>query len=327
MAGSNDTARGADVSHLYKGVEISIERIGPEAAKEMLECNVDNRSPKKSALAKALEDGEWQLNGETIVFSDTGRLIDGQNRLIAVIKTGVPIDTIVVSTQHDPDVEQVQIRRDVEKILLPRVVKRLPKETQKLFDSGKGKHASLKLYVNPTGKFVIGGPHGDTGLTGRKIIVDTYGGRGAHGGGAFSGKDSSKVDRSAAYATRHIAKNLVGAGLCDECLVQVAYAIGVAEPVGLYVNTYGTAHVAMTDGEIAEKVKKLFDLRPYAIVERFGLKNPIFQPTAAYGHMGRDPYEAEVTVYKNGKPQQKTVQFFGWEKLDMVDAVKKGFQL
>ena len=237
------------------------------------------------------------------------------------------IDTIVVSTQHDPDVEQEQIRRDVEKILLPRVVKRLPKETQKLFDSGKGKHASLKLYVNPTGKFVIGGPHGDTGLTGRKIIVDTYGGRGAHGGGAFSGKDSSKVDRSAAYATRHIAKNLVGAGLCDECLVQVAYAIGVAEPVGLYVNTYGTAHVAMTDGEIAEKVKKLFDLRPYAIVERFGLKNPIFRPTAAYGHMGRDPYEAEVTVYKNGKPQQKTVQFFGWEKLDMVDAVKKGFQL
>ena len=237
------------------------------------------------------------------------------------------IDTIVVSTQHDPDVEQVQIRRDVEKILLPRVVKRLPKETQKLFDSGKGKHASLKLYVNPTGIFVIGGPHGDTGLTGRKIIVDTYGGRGAHGGGAFSGKDSSKVDRSAAYATRHIAKNLVGAGLCDECLVQVAYAIGVAEPVGLYVNTYGTAHVAMTDGEIAEKVKKLFDLRPYAIVERFGLKNPIFRPTAAYGHMGRDPYEAEVTVYKNGKPQQKTVQFFGWEKLDMVDAVKKGFQL
>ena len=231
------------------------------------------------------------------------------------------IDTIVVSTQHDPDVEQEQIRRDVEKILLPRVVKRLPKGIQKLF--GK----DVKLFVNPTGKFVIGGPHGDTGLTGRKIIVDTYGGRGAHGGGAFSGKDSSKVDRSAAYATRHIAKNLVAAGVCDECLVQVAYAIGVAEPVGLYVNTYGTAHVQMHDGAIAEKVKKLFDLRPYAIVERFGLKNPIFRPTAAYGHMGRDPYEAEVTVYRNGKPQQKTVQFFGWEKLDMVDSIKKEFKL
>ena len=231
------------------------------------------------------------------------------------------IDTIVVSTQHDPDAGQEQIRKDVEKILLPRVVKRLPKATQKLF--GK----DVKLFVNPTGKFVIGGPHGDTGLTGRKIIVDTYGGRGAHGGGAFSGKDASKVDRSAAYATRHIAKNLVAAGVCDEVLVQVAYAIGVAEPVGLYVNTYGTAHVKMHDGEIAEKVKKLFDLRPYAIVERFGLKNPIFRPTAAYGHMGRDPYEAEVTVYKNGKAQQKSVQFFGWEKTDMVDAIRKEFKL
>ena len=231
------------------------------------------------------------------------------------------IDTIVVSTQHDPDAGQEQIRKDVEKILLPRVVKRLPKATQKLF--GK----DVKLFVNPTGKFVIGGPHGDTGLTGRKIIVDTYGGRGAHGGGAFSGKDASKVDRSAAYATRHIAKNLVAAGVCDEVLVQVAYAIGVAEPVGLYVNTYGTAHVKMHDGAIAEKVKKLFDLRPYAIVERFGLKNPIFRPTAAYGHMGRDPYEAEVTVYKNGKAQQKSVQFFGWEKTDMVDAIRKEFKL
>ena len=242
------------------------------------------------------------------------------------------IDTIVVSTQHDPDVEQEQIRADVEKILLPRVVKRLPKATQKLFEKAAPTNSqssifNFQLHVNPTGKFVIGGPHGDTGLTGRKIIVDTYGGRGAHGGGAFSGKDASKVDRSAAYATRHIAKNLVAAGLCDEALVQVAYAIGVAEPVGLYVNTYGTAKVALSDGEIAAKVKKLFDLRPYAIVERFGLKNPIFRPTAAYGHMGRDPYEAEVTVYKAGKPVQKTVQFFGWEKLDMVDAIKKAFKL
>ena len=232
------------------------------------------------------------------------------------------IDTIVVSTQHDPDVEQDQIRRDIEKILLPRVVKRLPKATQKLF--GK----DVKLFVNPTGKFVIGGPHGDTGLTGRKIIVDTYGGRGAHGGGAFSGKDASKVDRSAAYATRHIAKNLVAAGVCDECLVQVAYAIGVAEPVGLYVNTYGSAKVKMTDGEIAERIKKIFDLRPYAIVERFGLKNPIFRPTAAYGHMGRDPYTKEVTTFdSNGHKHKKEVQFFGWEKLDYVDKIKKSFNL
>ena len=237
------------------------------------------------------------------------------------------IDTIVVSTQHDPDVTQEQIRTDVEHILLPRVIKRLPKATQRIFKIQNSKF-DFKLHVNPTGKFVIGGPHGDTGLTGRKIIVDTYGGRGAHGGGAFSGKDASKVDRSAAYATRHIAKNLVAAGLCDECLVQVAYAIGVAEPVGLYINTYGTAKVKMSDGEIAARVKRLFDLRPYAIVERFGLKNPIFRPTAAYGHMGRDPFEAEVVVYDAaGRRRKKKVQFFGWEKLDMVGAIKKEFNL
>ena len=232
------------------------------------------------------------------------------------------IDTIVVSTQHDPDVEQEKIRKDVEQVLLPRVVKRLPKATQKLF--GK----DVKLFVNPTGKFVIGGPHGDTGLTGRKIIVDTYGGRGAHGGGAFSGKDASKVDRSAAYATRHIAKNLVASGLCDEVLIQVAYAIGVAEPVGLYVNTYGTAKIDISDGEIAAKVLKIFDMRPYAIVERFGLKNPIFRPTAAYGHMGRDPYTEEITVFDaEGRKHKKKVQFFGWEKLDYVDKIKKVFNL
>ncbi len=237
------------------------------------------------------------------------------------------IDTIVVSTQHDPDATQEQIRSDVEKVLLPRVIKRLPKATQKLFKDQQSKY-TFKLFVNPTGKFVIGGPHGDTGLTGRKIIVDTYGGRGAHGGGAFSGKDSSKVDRSAAYATRHIAKNLVAAGLCDEALVQVAYAIGIAEPVGLYINTYGTAKVPMSDGEIAAHVKRLFDLRPYAIVERFGLKNPIFRPTAAYGHMGRDPYEDTVLVYDAaGRRRKKKVQFFGWEKLDMVDAIKKEFKI
>lgn len=237
------------------------------------------------------------------------------------------IEAIVLSTQHDEfDTEEnmlQKIRKDVEEILIPRVLKRLPKENQKLFSQ-----KDYKLHVNPTGKFVIGGPHGDTGLTGRKIIVDTYGGRGAHGGGAFSGKDSSKVDRSAAYATRHIAKNLVAAGVCDEALVQIAYAIGVAEPVGLYVNTYGTAHVKMSDGEIAQKVKKIFDMRPYAIVERFGLKNPIFAPTAAYGHMGRDPYTQEVTLYDaKGRPFTKTVDFFGWEKLDYVEKIRKSFKL
>ena len=179
------------------------------------------------------------------------------------------------------------------------------------------------LHVNPTGKFVIGGPHGDTGLTGRKIIVDTYGGRGAHGGGAFSGKDPSKVDRSAAYAARYIAKNLVAAGVADQCLVQLAYAIGVAKPVSVFVDTYGTAVNGLSDGEIAEKVAGLFDLRPAAIIRKFGLKNPIYAPTAAYGHMGRKPYRKTVTV--QGK--EKIVQFFGWELLDSVSAVKKAFGL
>lgn len=237
------------------------------------------------------------------------------------------VDTIVLSTQHDEfDTERrmlKQIEKDVREILIPRVLKRISTKNRALFAK-----KDYKLFVNPTGKFVIGGPHGDTGLTGRKIIVDTYGGRGAHGGGAFSGKDPSKVDRSAAYATRHIAKNMVAAGLCDEVLVQVAYAIGVAEPVGFYVNTYGTAKVKMTDGEIAKRVEKLFDMRPYAITQRFGLKNPIFCPTAAYGHMGRDPFEDYVTVFDAaGRKRQKKVQFFGWEKLDMVDAIKKEFKL
>ena len=244
--------------------------------------------------------------------------------------SGVPqrIHTIVVSTQHDEfesdDNKMLeQIKSDVETILIPRVVSKLSEENQSLFTK-----KDYKLLVNPTGKFVIGGPHGDTGLTGRKIIVDTYGGRGAHGGGAFSGKDSSKVDRSGAYATRHIAKNLVAAGICDEVLVQVAYAIGVAEPIGLYVNTYGTAKIGLSDGEIAQKVSEIFDMRPYAIVERFGLKNPIFGPTAAYGHIGRDPYESEVTIYdRNGLATNKRVQFFGWEKLDYIDNIKKAFSL
>ena len=249
------------------------------------------------------------------------------------------IDTIVISTQHDEfmddDAAMIdKIEHDVRTILLPRLKKLLPQKVRNLFKS------DMKLFVNPTGKFVIGGPHGDTGLTGRKIIVDTYGGRGAHGGGAFSGKDSSKVDRSAAYAARHIAKNIVAAGVCDEALVQIAYAIGVAQPVGFYVNTYGTAHVKdangrkMGDAEIAEKLKTLFDLRPYAIVKRFGLKNPIFEPTASYGHFGRDPFTAKVEVlYKdkdtfteNGK-NYKNVEFFAWEKLDMVPEIQKVFSL
>ena len=236
------------------------------------------------------------------------------------------IDTIVISTQHDDfDTEERMletIRKDVEKVLIPRVLTKISEDNRKLF-AGQ----DYKLHVNPTGKFVIGGPHGDTGLTGRKIIVDTYGGRGAHGGGAFSGKDPSKVDRSAAYATRHIAKNLVAAGVCDEVLVQVAYAIGVAQPVGLYVNTYGTAKVPMSDGQIAEKVKKIFDMTPYAIVERFGLKNPIYFETAKYGHFGRDPFRREVTLYRKGKEQKKEVDFFAWEKLDYVEKIQKAFKI
>lgn len=234
------------------------------------------------------------------------------------------IHTIVVSTQHDPfDLDETrmlaQIKDDVQNILIPRVKKLLTDDLHHLFDK------KFILHVNPTGKFVIGGPHGDTGLTGRKIIVDTYGGKGAHGGGAFSGKDSSKVDRSAAYAARHIAKNLVAAGVADEVLVQVAYAIGVAKPVGLYVNTYGTSHVKLTDGEIAEKINGVFDMRPAAIVRRFGLKNPIFEATAAYGHMGRKPYTSKVKVVVNGTEVEKEVEFFTWEKLDYVDTIKNVF--
>jgi len=244
----------------------------------------------------------------------------------------VRIDTIVISTQHDdfePDEKEMQkaIAADVEKYLIPSVKALYGDDIQQLFQDG------YKLHVNPTGKFVIGGPHGDTGLTGRKIIVDTYGGHGAHGGGAFSGKDASKVDRSAAYATRHIAKNMVAAGVADQMLVQVAYAIGVAEPVGFYVNTYGTAKVTdnsgnkMTDGEIAKKAIQLFDMRPYEIVKRFGLKNPIFSPTASYGHFGRDSYDEEVEFNLNGKTEMKKVTFFGWEKLDKVDEIKAAFKL
>ena len=234
------------------------------------------------------------------------------------------IDTIVISTQHDEDVPQEKIHNDIQRVLIPRVKKLLPARIRRLFNN------DIIFHINPTGKFVIGGPHGDTGLTGRKIIVDTYGGKGAHGGGAFSGKDPSKVDRSAAYATRYIAKNVVAAGLARQCLVQVAYAIGVAEPVGLYVNTYGTCKVkGLKDGEIAQRLKdmKEFDLRPAAIVRRFGLKNPIFSETAAYGHFGREPQVKTVEVGLNGKAKSQEVETFTWEKLDAVDAVKKEFGL
>jgi S-adenosylmethionine synthetase len=241
------------------------------------------------------------------------------------------IDTIVISTQHDEflpndNLMQKKIEADVRHILIPRVKRQLPSRLKKLFGD------DMKLYVNPTGKFVIGGPHGDTGLTGRKIIVDTYGGRGAHGGGAFSGKDSSKVDRSAAYAARFIAKNLVAAGVCDQALVQIAYAIGKAEPVGFYINTDGTSHVKMSDAEIALKVLDLVDLRPYYIVKRFGLTNPIFEETASYGHFGRQPeirkmevfYEDANTFQEDGHIY-KNVELFGWEKLDLVDKLKEAF--
>lgn len=257
----------------------------------------------------------------------------------------VRVHTIVVSTQHDEFVapelgnmkydeavrqfgqERVdkamhdKIEKDVREILLPKVIAALPAQTAALFDG------NFILHVNPTGKFVIGGPHGDTGLTGRKIIVDTYGGRGAHGGGAFSGKDPSKVDRSAAYAARYIAKNLVAAGVAEEVLVQLAYAIGVAKPVSVFVNTYGTAAKGLTDAAIAEKVNEIFDLRPAKIIEKFQLKNPIYEPTASYGHVGRKPYTKAVKVVRDGKQVVKVLQFFGWELLDSVPKVKESFGL
>ena len=239
----------------------------------------------------------------------------------------VRIDSIVVSTQHDEfDTEEnmlAKIRKDIIEILIPKVKAKQKPEIQALFND------DITFHINPTGKFVIGGPHGDTGLTGRKIIVDTYGGKGAHGGGAFSGKDPSKVDRSAAYAMRHIAKNLVAAGVADEILVQISYAIGVAKPCGLYINTYGTSKVNLTDGEIAEKVQQLFDLRPYAIEQNLKLRNPIYRETAAYGHMGRNYYVADKTFNKGAKNELtiKGLEFFTWEKLDKVEEIKKAFNL
>ncbi len=259
-------------------------------------------------------------------------------------QTGRPVrvNTIVVSTQHDEFIKpgagiseqeaerrmQEQIRDDVRTILIPRVKARLERAGDKLAELIGDDYI---LHVNPTGKFVIGGPHGDTGLTGRKIIVDTYGGRGAHGGGAFSGKDSSKVDRSAAYAARHIAKNLVAAGVADEVLVELSYAIGIAEPLSIYVDTYRSprpkALEGMTDSEIARRIGKLFDLRPAAIVKRFGLKNPIFEATASYGHFGNRPYKKVERVWENGREVEREIEFFGWERLDAVDDIRREFGL
>lgn len=237
----------------------------------------------------------------------------------------IRIDTIVVSTQHDEFADEATmlstIKKDIINLLIPRVIRKNP-DYKHLFTD------NIKYHINPTGKFVIGGPHGDTGLTGRKIIVDTYGGKGAHGGGAFSGKDPSKVDRSAAYATRHIAKNLVAAGVADEVLVQVSYAIGVAEPMGIYVNTYGTSKVNMTDGEIAQIVSELFDMRPYFIEQRLKLRNPIYSETATYGHMGREP-KTITKIFKapNGKEKAIEVELFTWEKLDYIDKIQQAFGL
>ena len=236
------------------------------------------------------------------------------------------IDAIVVSTQHDnfgnDEAMLATIRKDIISILIPRVVAKLPEHIQVLFND------DITYHINPTGKFVIGGPHGDTGLTGRKIIVDTYGGKGAHGGGAFSGKDPSKVDRSAAYATRHIAKNMVAAGVCDELLVQVSYAIGVVEPTSIFVDTYGTCAFNLTDGEIAEKITEIFDMRPAAIEERLKLRQPMYSETAAYGHMGRDTQTVTKTFEQpNGAPITLDVELFTWEKLDYVDKIKNAFGL
>ncbi len=248
----------------------------------------------------------------------------------------IRVHTIVVSTQHDEFIKTEgglsekeaeramgdRIKEDVRTILIPRVKARLQRAGDKLADLIDDDYI---LHVNPTGKFVIGGPHGDTGLTGRKIIVDTYGGRGAHGGGAFSGKDSSKVDRSAAYAARYIAKNMVAAGIADEMLVQLSYAIGIAQPLSIYVDTYGTSKVKISDGEIAERIASLFDLRPAAIVAKFGLKNPIFEATASYGHFGNRPYTKTETIWENGVQKQREIEYFGWEKLDAVEMLKKEF--
>ncbi len=313
-------------------------------------CNeTDNYMPLSLELSHILllELAKIRREGEMMTYMRKGRTTsylrpDSKSQVTIEYdehNKPVRIHTIVISTQHDefivaedntPEAQAKAdeamlstIRQDVMDVLLPRVIAQLPERVQALFDD------QLILHVNPTGKFVIGGPHGDTGLTGRKIIVDTYGGKGAHGGGAFSGKDPSKVDRSAAYAARHIAKNLVAAGVADELLVQVSYAIGVARPVSIYVNTYGTAHVDMSDAEIASIVDKLFDMRPRAIEQRLKLRNPIYEETASYGHMGRTPRTVTKTFASRYMPEPivREVELFTWEKLDYVDTIRKAFAL
>ncbi len=313
-------------------------------------CNeTDNYMPLSLELSHILllELAKIRREGEMMTYMRKGRITsylrpDSKSQVTIEYdehNKPVRIHTIVISTQHDefivaedntPEAQAKAdeamlstIRQDVMDVLFPRVIAQLPERVQALFDD------QLILHVNPTGKFVIGGPHGDTGLTGRKIIVDTYGGKGAHGGGAFSGKDPSKVDRSAAYAARHIAKNLVAAGVADEVLVQVSYAIGVARPVSIYVNTYGTAHVDMSDAEIASIVDKLFDMRPRAIEQRLKLRNPIYEETASYGHMGRTPRTVTKTFASRYMPEPivREVELFTWEKLDYVDTIRKAFAL
>ncbi len=288
----------------------------------------DNYMPLALDIAhKILQELSWIRNNEPQLISYLRP--DAKSQVtIEYSDDNVPqrIDTIVVSTQHDDFDEETtmlaKIKKDIIEIVIPRVKAKLKPSLQALFND------QITYHINPTGKFVIGGPHGDTGLTGRKIIVDTYGGKGAHGGGAFSGKDPSKVDRSAAYATRHIAKNMVAAGLCDEVLVQVSYAIGVAKPCGLFVETYGTSKVDMTDGEIAKKIEEIFDMRPYFIEQRLKLRNPIYSETVSFGHMGRD-YEKKTKVFEapNGEKKSLEVELFTWEKLDYVDRIKAAFNL
>lgn len=287
----------------------------------------ENYMPLALALSHRLlqELADIRKSGETMTYL---RPDSKAQVTIEYSDDNVPqrIDTIVVSTQHDDfdtdDVMLAKIREDIIDIVVPRIKAKLKPELQELFND------DITYHINPTGKFVIGGPHGDAGLTGRKIIVDTYGGKGAHGGGAFSGKDPSKVDRSAAYATRHIAKNLVAAGVCNEVLVQVSYAIGVAKPTNIYVQTYGTNNVDLSDSQIAEKVAAIFDMRPYAIEQRLKLRTPIYSESAAYGHMGRAP-EVKTVSFKDGSGNivEKEVETFTWEKLDYVDKVKEAFGL
>jgi S-adenosylmethionine synthetase len=290
----------------------------------------ENYMPLPLDLAHRLlfELAEIRRSGEVMTYLRP----DSKSQVtIQYSDAGIPerIEAIVISTQHDDGFESTddlilnKIKKDVAEILIPRVKAQMSQRVQALFQD------DYKLHVNPTGKFVIGGPHGDSGLTGRKIIVDTYGGKGAHGGGAFSGKDPSKVDRSAAYATRHIAKNLVAAGVCDEVLVQVAYAIGVAEPVGLYVDTYGTSKLKLTDGEIASKIVGIFPMKPYQIEQRFSLRSPIYSETSSYGHMGRSPQKVTKSfqAFIGSDTVEIEVELFPWEKLDRVNEVKKEFGL